>query len=285
MILIRSIVEAVAAVDAQESHIRLIRLVVLLVLEVVHRWLALHQAVPLAEGALLHGRRGELGEADPLAGALVEASQSTLRRALRRPSVYLIVWSVLLLLLRALSAKTEGVRRDVVLDGLHGDPSLLYLGQIWRLDLRLIGICMLGVHAKARMQVLRVHVVHVLVGRNGVAEDLQLLVLAWRAQQGCDSFLTLILLDRQRPIDFLEIIILLLFIYKANELHCIVRNYRSSTGRLCELQLSGRGDHRAVRAVLVLLEDRFELVRLSLRFPKLNMGLVLALGWEASGRS
>ena len=63
-------------------------MVVLLVLEVVHRWLALHQAVPLAEEALLHWR-GELGEADSLTGALVE-SQPTLWSTLGRPSVDLI---------------------------------------------------------------------------------------------------------------------------------------------------------------------------------------------------
>ena len=74
--------------------------------------------------------------------------------------------------------ETECVRRDVVLDGLHGDPSVLHLGQIWRLDLRLIGIGMLRVHAKARMQILGVQVIDVLVRGNGIAEDLELLLLA-----------------------------------------------------------------------------------------------------------
>lgn len=132
---------------------------------------------------------------------------------------------------------------------------------------------------------LRVHVVHVLVRWNRIAEDLQLLVVARSSQQGRDAFLTLILLDVLRPIDFLEIIILLLFIYKANELHTIVRNHWSGTGRLYESQLGGRRGHPVLDGGVVLLEDGLELVRWSLHSLGSDISILPALDRKTPGRS
>lgn len=187
------------------------------------------------------------------------------------------------MLLRALPPASECVRRDVVLDGLHGDPSVLHLRQIWRLDLRPRGIRMLRVHAKARVHVLSVQVVDMLVGGNGITEDLELLFLARSSQQG-HAFLALVLVGVLRPFNFLEIIIFLMFIYKTNVLHTIVRN-DSGVDRLDGLQRGRRRSHHVVRALALLLQHGLDLFRLPVCFACFSIGFLPTLMWEVHRRS
>ena len=143
---------------------------------------------------------------------------------------------------------------------------------------------MLRVHAKARVHVLSVQVVDILVGGNGITEDLELLFLAWSSLQG-HAFLALVLVGVLRPFNFLEIIIFLMFIYKANVLHTIVRNDRSGIGRLDELQRGRRRSHHVVRALALLLQHGLDLFRLPVCFACFSIGFLPTLMCEVHRRS